>query len=250
MKWLGNLLVLLGTVVGVTVATTAYSPRVGSEANHLVGLTLNDPAGVRELADGTREPLLPEDTVLTAADLVELQTAGVTRVKVKEFAWSRWPEAPYFAIACLTMIGGAVLVRVSRRGRDADDATHPSQMAAVEVLRQIDGTVGELETALAGDQDSADLCDRVLVVVSGLQKGPVTDFVAHREELLARGGMSGYAQVMDRFAAAERQLNRAWSAAADGVLDEARLSIERAGALLRETAVRLDSVVAGGRATS
>lgn len=46
MKRIGYLLILVGTVAGVTVATTACSPRLQDDVSAPVGLTLNDPAGV------------------------------------------------------------------------------------------------------------------------------------------------------------------------------------------------------------
>ena len=48
----------------------------------------------------------------------------------------------------------------------------------------------------------------------------MTEFVEARSPLIAQLGLAGFAEVMDRWAAAERQINRAWSAAADGVYEE------------------------------
>jgi hypothetical protein len=51
--------------------------------------------------------------------------------------------------------------------------------------------------------------------------------------------MGGYARLMDVYAAAERAMNRAWSAAADNDETEAVASLERALVLLDESAKRL-----------
>ena len=46
-------------------------------------------------------------------------------------------------------------------------------------------------------------------------------------------GMTAYAEVMSRFAAGERLLNRAWSASADGYLDEVVQSLAAGNAHLQ-----------------
>lgn len=53
-------------------------------------------------------------------------------------------------------------------------------------------------------------------------------FLGARETLIYKHGLSDYARVMDAFAAGERALNRAWSASADGYVDEVNECLERA----------------------
>ncbi len=66
-----------------------------------------------------------------------------------------------------------------------------------------------------------------------LQKTHLNAFVEARPQLIARLGLARFAEVMDAFAAAERHINRAWSATADGVPEEARESLRRASELLQ-----------------
>ena len=51
--------------------------------------------------------------------------------------------------------------------------------------------------------------------------------------------MGGYAELMDRFAGAERQINRAWSAAADGVLPESHRCLANVPEMMREAESKL-----------
>ncbi len=53
-------------------------------------------------------------------------------------------------------------------------------------------------------------------------------FVEARESISLVYGLQAYADVMSAFAAAERYLNRVWSASADGYIDEVNLYLERA----------------------
>lgn len=67
----------------------------------------------------------------------------------------------------------------------------------------------------------------------------INTFVDARESMIPKLGMQRYANVMSPFANGERLLNRAWSASADGYVDEvrsciagARAELEKAQALL------------------
>ncbi len=53
------------------------------------------------------------------------------------------------------------------------------------------------------------------------------EFAESREALRGVHGLEAYVQVMSLFAAAERNLNRAWSASADGYVDEVWTCVER-----------------------
>jgi len=53
-------------------------------------------------------------------------------------------------------------------------------------------------------------------------------FADRRETIAVRFGLQAYADVMNAFAAAERHLNRVWSASTDGYGDEAREHVGRA----------------------
>ena len=54
-------------------------------------------------------------------------------------------------------------------------------------------------------------------------------------ESIAHGGLQAYAEVMNRFAAGERYLNRVWSASTDGYIEEAHRYMERATRQFAET---------------
>ncbi|MFU8829682.1 MAG: hypothetical protein ACNA8P_09650, partial [Phycisphaerales bacterium] len=72
-----------------------------------------------------------------------------------------------------------------------------------------------------------------------IQRDDVPAFVADRPALVNRLGLGGYAELMDNFAAMERQLNRAWSAAADGHLPESETCLQNAQPMVVETLRKL-----------
>lgn len=59
-------------------------------------------------------------------------------------------------------------------------------------------------------------------------------FLATRETLIYKHGLADYARVMDAFSAGERALNRAWSASADGYVDEVDICLDQARIRFRE----------------
>lgn len=254
----GLVLVAAGLVIGVVSAPTAYLPPLSLPDERLVGLTLAAPAGeVRSQAmrpDESGPPLVnPTDDQgrpvrLTPELLGTLRDAGVKRVRVKEFALDRWTGRWMFLVACAQLLLGAALVRMDRRRRldeaqrdaQAGQADSPAQVFA-RIRGVIDGLLNEL-----GDQPASrpDPAERILHRLDAVQGELVPAFVEARPLLVARMGMAGYAELMDHFAAMERQINRAWSAAADGVVEESIDCLRRAQALAREVQAVLDRAAA------
>ena len=62
----------------------------------------------------------------------------------------------------------------------------------------------------------------------------IHDFVEARESMIPHLGMQSYANIMSPFASGERLLNRAWSASADGYVDEVRVCVAGARSQLEK----------------
>ena len=73
----------------------------------------------------------------------------------------------------------------------------------------------------------------------------LTRFVDARESIAHSYGLQAYSEVMNRFAAGERALNRVWSASTDGYTDEAHTYIERAAAHFEDALTAFQDVKAG-----
>ena len=98
------------------------------------------------------------------------------------------------------------------------------------MLRQSLDTVLALVEGLSVRQNRS-LAD-VLRCIDRECVDPLADFAEARQSLVKRFGMAVYAEVMTEFASAERLINRSWSAAADGYVDEVEQSLVRAKAHL------------------
>jgi hypothetical protein len=237
MNRIGYLLIAASLTLGVISSTTAYLPRLDFPDERLAGLTLNADAGRRVLPharDGAVAPIAKHGQPITPEVLEQLRRAGVDRVRVKEFSMANWTHRGWFLISVAGLLGGAALVRArarkapARAGGPAVDEMPPEQ--AVARIREI---VGELRRQLPALPDDQARLSLILERLSEVQSHLVPAVASGRARLVGELGLRGYADFMVRFAAAERQVNRAWSAAADGVYAEATECLELADTLLR-----------------
>jgi hypothetical protein len=232
MKWITTLLLAAALSLGVICATTAYLPRLDLPDEQLIGLTLNADAGRLAGPDGTATPVARDDQPITAETLAALRAKGVERVRVKEFAFARWTHKGWFVLALAGLCGGAWLMRVSsRRAAATDESARTGKGLSPErAAERIHEIVMEVQQQLPTLPDDKARLRLILERLGEIQVELVPMVADARESLVARLGLSGYAVFMDQFAAAERQINRAWSAAADGVYAEAveciHLSVE------------------------
>ena len=95
---------------------------------------------------------------------------------------------------------------------------------------------------LAGSLDSIEISE-IPARIEAMMEQHIEPFVAARTMLIDRLGMGKASEVLVPCAYAERMLNRAWSAAADGNLAEARTSCQD-GVTAFEDAARIGGVAA------
>lgn len=246
MKLVAFLIIAVSMCVGVIGAVTAYLPPLSLADSSLVGLTLNAPAGNASTDPRAPRPIAKKGDTLTAELLATLRAANVQRVKVKEFSLARWPEWWLFVLGCAGLAGGAALVRSMRaKALAAASSTHgprPSGAAKLGPAELLDAMRADLDTLRGKLHATPGQRDRLAAIVADIghmQQTHVEAFLNARPQLTARLGLGGYARLMDAFAAAERAINRAWSAAADEVEAEALACIDRAAVLLAEARARV-----------
>jgi hypothetical protein len=244
MKLAAFILIAVSMCVGVIGALTAYVPPLSLPDERLVNLTLNAAAGNTSADLRAPKPVAAKGAAVTPEVLAELRSAGVERIRVKEFAFNRWPEWWLFALGCAGLGVGAFMVRmVSKRGAAASRAeTATGGTARLSPAQTIDALRAEIDVLrgkLAVTSSEADRLSLMLQELGRMQQTHIAAFIGARAELTSRLGLGGYARVMDSFAAAERSINRAWSAAADEVEAEARASIDHAADLLVQTRERV-----------
>ncbi len=141
----------------------------------------------------------------------------------------------YSACAAAMVLG----IIVSHLARSADSELsgekHEADIATLKVsLSDLIDKVKGFETKTA-DEDQLEVHRRIDLELLG----DINAFVEARESMIPKLGMQRYADIMSPFANGERLINRAWSASADGYVDEvrdciaaARVQLEKAQELL------------------
>lgn len=236
MKFIALLVLSVSLTIAVVGAASAYSPRLSLSDERLIGLTLAAPAG----ADG-RKPIADSGAALTAEVLASLRAAGVKAVRVEEFSFGRWPGRWLFIVGVVGLIGGGLWVKsITRTALAAAKLAGADAGSPEELLGRIEREATRLHEKIGSAPDDEAVREDILEIVGELQRTDMPAFVdAARSVLTARGGIRLYATVIERFATGERRLNRAWSAAADGYIEEARRCVEEALPPLAESRERM-----------
>jgi len=145
--------------------------------------------------------------------------------------WAEEAGLP-FGFGILLVIIGVVLARRGMRD-DAEAASAESAKrgaAPGPLLAQLVEELTLLRDTYAGD--SPDLV-AVRADVERVQQSIVNPLVDGRDQISQAFGVGPYADVFVPFSAAERQLNRLWSACVDGYVDEIGPCLQRAVASAR-----------------
>ncbi len=131
---------------------------------------------------------------------------------------------PLYLLALAVGVAGVVMARSAARAEARDVTRLEANIATIESSL----------AAIAADADRLD-ADKTSINVYDLRHRidetfpeHLSAFVEARESIAHSYGLQAYAEVMNRFAAGERYLNRVWSASTDGYEPEAHDYIGRA----------------------
>lgn len=235
MSWLGTILMTVGVSLGVFGAASAYYVPIDAPDAALLGLTLNDDAGVQLDQQSQLQPIATRGQQLDAATLAALRatTEGVPGraapwhyVRVQEFAWSRWPGRWLTVVGATMLLGGALIARAQRNQQAAipdDGSAFPVTAKNVALL------TAEIDQLLShGGRTASEVRRSICDGTDRLQKKWITPLFRARELLVREHGIGRAAEPLTSLAAVERNLYRAWSAATDGFADESISALQSA----------------------
>jgi hypothetical protein len=142
-----------------------------------------------------------------------------------------------FALAVAVGAAGVALIRLSAHQQVRSVDKVAANLTALgdsleNVVRHIDKLNQEFE--------SIHPCD-VHHHIDELFTDDLLRFSEFRHALSVRYGLTAYSEIMSPFAAGERLLNRAWSASADGYVDEVRTSLKKSQVLFLQAREKLSS---------
>ena len=209
MKILGQILLWLGFLSG-SLATVFHSPGKGLE--YVKGLTQTDvdDAGMR------------------------FQLPDLSGLEVPEDGWNliQWP---WYLISVAVAIAGVVLLYT---GKSAEGQKSEKTKANLEeIKRSLGRLIANISTFKKTMQKLPP--SQITKYIDDELAEDFRIFADGRDSITAEHDLSVFAEVMSQFAAGERAVNRAWSAAADGYVDEAETCIERAEQMLRTAQTEL-----------
>ena len=154
--------------------------------------------------------------------------AAVLRLEDADAPWRTIPWNGY-ALATFVGIIGIILIRRARANQRQQSAESET---GIESLLENLAAAADKVSDIAARLDQL-TCEEVLDSIDSECVPLLAEFADGRMAISHRFGTGAYASVMTEFASGERYLNRAWSAAADGYVDEVSASIGHSKSFFR-----------------
>jgi hypothetical protein len=242
MKYIGPLLFALGVVLSISFGAkvpesmkdTAEQQIVDAKAANAAEKAAEKAKAADDKKNGVQEvekvPGPKAAAKLRAAALETLEGKKVRDIKF-EMPTTQW----YFFGGILCAGAGLgvwwkeVLSSRANTNNESGDQQNP-----VAILKE---TVAAVD-AYSPERDANAICQRVDELLAEF----IVPMMDARQTLLTELGMNSGAEILVIEAAGERLLNRAWSAAADGDLDESIVSIGKARQAFHEAQAIVDSL--------
>ncbi len=152
------------------------------------------------------------------AAFVTVRHADAEQLEWQTIEWA------WYAIAFVVGLVGVVVLRVTAKST----GTQAHKLDAdLEAMKTSLGRLVDKLSAMTAGRDDISVYD-VHGRIDDELMIDLNAFVEARETLIHLYGLQPYADLMNRFALSERNINRAWSASADGYIDEVWICMERA----------------------
>ena len=202
MKLIGQVLLWLGFLSG-SLATVFCAPSAG--VDYVKGLSQNviDEGGMR----------------FELADLSEIETPN------DGWGLINWP---WYLVSVGVSVAGVVLLYRAKSSEGQQSEKTKSNLQ--EIKSSLDSLIQNV-SSLRGSLDEM-APSKITKYIDDVLADDFRVFAEGRDSITAEHDLATFAEVMTQFAAGERSVNRAWSAAADGYVDEVATCIERAESML------------------
>ena len=209
MKLLGFLLVTVGFIMAALAAVVDQS-------------AITDPNSVAPVDANAVEDVnavVVDANAVADANAARMTDGGV--VKPAEASTVKWL---WYVPALAVAVAGVAMIRTTEARQSKTEHHVAARIETVESsLERIAANIKQLDA----DKHSIDTYD-MRHRIDELFAEDLEQFVDARESIAHRYGLGAYGDVMTRFAAGERYLNRVWSASADGYIDEVNEYLEKA----------------------
>jgi hypothetical protein len=174
-------------------------------------------------APSTAPPTAPSSAPAEGHPAISKAALLAQRTDRLESLWPTVAWLAYFPAAVVGLVGVILLRATGKQNLDAQTAQTTGLDPLRTSLLQLLAEVGKLATDLPNMTPEA-----VVAFIDDRCSTHCNDFADQRERLKLAFGLVGFGEIMSEFASGERLLNRAWSAAADGYMEEAYRSVKTA----------------------
>ena len=147
----------------------------------------------------------------------------------KKIAWDTIPWAWYIT-SVIVCIAGIVLLRISKTS--STESTVESTANLAEIRTSLANLLKHMNELLGQMPEMAP--SEMVAFIDDVLAPDFQIFADGRNAITSEMGLPKFADVMTHFSAGERAINRAWSAAADGYVDEATTCVKRGVAMLND----------------
>ncbi len=158
--------------------------------------------------------------------------AAIVTVHETDAANLKWSTIDWGWYAVFFTLGaaGVVLLRLSARGAATESGKLEGDIRTID--RSLASLVDKLQGLIAR-KDTTGVYE-IHAWIDDQLVSDLGDFVEAREALIHVYGLQQYANLMNEFATSERNINRSWSASADGYIDEVWKCMRQAEIHMRE----------------
>ena len=226
---------LLARCAAAGLATIPIAVQDERRALPTAGAPIPEGARVAETFTMTEDVLAKSGTFLDAPTVAAVVATGKPEIDVrivKRFRFAGWEQRYLYLGAIVAMLLGVVMKRSGGSAEALASATAGG--AKVDVGHALRDLAAKLD-ALAQRAPSMD-AEELHAAVEALLTADVFTIVESRDVVQARHGSAAFVAVFGPFASAERMLNRTWSAAVDGNVEEARAAVASAATGMRVAA--------------
>ena len=147
----------------------------------------------------------------------------------KKIAWSTIPWG-WYIVSVIICIVGIVLLRLAKQS--ATESTVESTANLAEIKDSLAKLIEHAGQMLGRMDELAP--SEMTTFIDDVLAPDFQTFADGRNAITSEKGLQKFADVMTHFSAGERAIHRAWSAAADGYVDEATTCVDRAVTMLKD----------------
>lgn len=210
---------------------TAWSGglRAGDLLVSMEGTEIKSKAGFGKLVGGfeSKEP----------AEVVYLRKGKKSTANIEvlnSWATINWT---WYLVSAAICFGGVCLLRMASKSTDSTGEKSVSNLKQIKAsLAAAIVNAKELNNSVAKFKPR-----QTLEFIEEKLLSDLSDFAEGRDSITAEYGLEVFANVMTQFAAGERAINRAWSASADGYVEEAETCVQHGLNMLNSAQKLLDS---------